>query len=108
MTMTFAVGEADEVSLLQMLEDHDKEMPFEKKIILFFPHISIVMREEKGEVIHEEIPKPTLFEQILNKSTHPLLGTWSLLLVHVWFTPGKGPKGFKNAYFRNYTMKVGP
>ena len=102
--MSFAVGETEEVSLLQMSGDHDKVMFF-----FFFATYSIVMREEKGEkVIHEEILKPTLFGQIFNKSTHPLFDTWSLLLVHVWFTPGKGPKGFENAYFRNRTIKVGP
>ena len=29
----------------------------------------------------------------LTKSTHSLLSAWSLLLVHIWFTPSQGPKG---------------
>ena len=36
-------------------------------------------------------PKITLFGIICKqKSPHPLFGAWSLLLVHVWFTPSQG------------------
>ena len=67
------------------------------------------MREEEGKkVVHEEIPKPSLFEQIFNKLVYPRFGAWALLLVHVQFIPSQEPKGYKNAYFRNCTMKVGP
>jgi hypothetical protein len=44
----------------------------------------------------------------IKKPTHPFLGACLLLLVHVWFTPNQGPKGFKNAIFRNQTMKMWP
>ena len=30
------------------------------------------------------------------------LSVWSFLLVHVWFTPSEGPKGFKNCIFQKY------
>ena len=40
----------------------------------------------------KKIVKTALFEHILKKSTHPLFGAWSLLLVHVRFTPSQGHK----------------
>ena len=39
----------------------------------------------------KNIPKTILFEHISKKSTHPLLGAWSILLVHIRFTPSEGP-----------------
>ena len=53
--------------------------------------------------------KTAFFQHILErkKSTHPIFGAWSPLLVHVWFTPSQGPKGFlKYMSFRNETMKI--
>ena len=35
---------------------------------------------------------------ILKKPAHPFFGAWSLLLVHIRFTPSQGPEGFKNAF----------
>ena len=49
-----------------------------------------------------------LFGYKLKNSTHSLLGAWSFLVVHVWFTPSEGPKGFVNLFLRNWTIKVGP
>jgi hypothetical protein len=37
--------------------------------------------------------KTTLFEHILKKSAHSFVGAWSFHLVHIRFTPSKGPKG---------------
>ena len=42
----------------------------------------------------------TLFGHILKKSTHPLFGVWSLLVVHIRFKPTEGPKGVKNCIFQ--------
>ena len=45
------------------------------------------------------------------KSTHLLFGAWSFLLVHIWFTPSEGPKGFVNWFFKkldhgSWTIKL--
>ena len=32
----------------------------------------------------------------LKKSIHSFFGAWSILLVHIWFIPSEGPKGFVN------------
>ena len=53
-------------------------------------------------------PKIALFGHIFSKIAQLFFNAWSLLLVHVRFTPKKGPKGFKNALFRNWTMEVLP
>ena len=42
-----------------------------------------------------KIIKIVLFGHILKKLAHPLFGAWSLLLVHVQFTP----KVLVNAYY---------
>ena len=52
--------------------------------------------------------KTTYFEHILKKSTHSLLGAWSFLLVHIWFKPSEGPKGFVNFFLNNSDYQVGP
>ena len=61
------------------------------------------MRKKK-----EKNPQRTLFwTNIKKKIAHPLFGAWSLLLVHIWYTPSEWPKGFKNAIFdRNWMMKM--
>ena len=53
----------------------------------------------------KKIPKTTLFGHKFKQLKYPLFGAWSLLMVHIWFTPSKGPKGFKNVFFRNWTME---
>ena len=65
----------------------------------FFPsNVYIVMRKEEGgkRSNMDIIPKTNRFRHILlKKSAHPILGAWSLLLVHVRFTPNilfRGPK----------------
>ena len=40
------------------------------------------------------------------KLSHLLFGAWSLLFVHLRFTPSEGPKGFKISLLRNPTMEV--
>ena len=57
-------------------------------------------REEEGEKVNmKENPKTGLFGYILKNQHVQLLGAWSLLLVHIWFTPSQGPKDFKHAFF---------
>jgi hypothetical protein len=38
-----------------------------------------------------KFPNTIISKHILKKSAHPLFGAWSLLLVHVQFTPSQGP-----------------
>jgi hypothetical protein len=47
---------------------------------------------------HEEIPKTEKFRYMyIYKNQHiDFFGAWSILLVHVRFTPNQGPKGFQN------------
>ena len=52
--------------------------------------------------------KTTYFEHILKKSARSLLGAWSFLLVHIWFKPSEGPKGFVNFFLNNSDYQVGP
>ena len=40
--------------------------------------------------------KIAFFGHILEKSTTSLFVAWSFLLVHIWFTPSEGSKGFVN------------
>ena len=35
-------------------------------------------------------------------------GAWSLLLVHIWFTPSEGSKAFVNIFLKNLDHEVGP
>ena len=37
-----------------------------------------------------------IFGHILKTSAHFLFGAWSFLLVHIWFAPSEGSKGFVN------------
>ena len=37
---------------------------------------------------------------ILKKITHSFFGAWLFLLVHIWFTPSEGPKGFINWFLK--------
>ena len=55
-------------------------------LFYIFPNVIIVTRKEGDNVKHEEKSQNCSFwTHILNKkkSTHPLFGTWSHLLVHV-------------------------
>ena len=54
----------------------------------------------------KKIPKISFIKYILKKLAHLFMGVCLLLLVHVWFTPSNGPNNFKNAIFRNQTMKM--
>ena len=36
------------------------------------------------------------YSHILEKPAHSFFGAWSFLLVHLWFTPSEGLKGFIN------------
>ena len=54
--------------------------------------------------------KITFLGRVLKQPTHSLLGAWSFLLVHIWFTPSEEPKGFVNCFFKiwnhgTWTMK---
>ena len=54
--------------------------------------------------------KTTLFGHGFKDSTYLLFGAWSFLLVHIWFTPSEGPKGFANWFLEksnlgSWTMK---
>jgi hypothetical protein len=53
-----------------------------------------VTRKQGKKVKHEE-----------NSRIH-FCDAWSFLLVHIWFTPSHGSKGFKNALSRNRIMQV--
>ena len=53
-----------------------------------------LMKQKQKKVDHEVIPCSSK------------LCDSPLLLVHIWFTPCAGPKGFKTTLFRNRTMKV--
>ena len=53
-------------------------------------------RENKRMVKLEFFSQTALFGHILRKTAHSLFGAWSFLLVHIQFTPSKGPKGFVN------------
>jgi hypothetical protein len=45
------------------------------------------------------------YHTLKTKSTHPLLGAWSLLLVHVRFPPSERPKALQSWIFPiNLTM----
>ena len=87
-----AVREAKEVLSLQMSRGHGKEIPFS------YTHTHIILskviqvyeerREEEGEKVkHEENSQNYPFGHIFKKSAPPLSSAWSLLLVHVRFTP---------------------
>jgi hypothetical protein len=39
------------------------------------------------------------FGHILKKIAHLLFGAWSLLLLHIWFTPSEGPTDFVDWIF---------
>jgi hypothetical protein len=53
-------------------------------------------RQENGQTWILFLFKTALFGHMLKKSAHSFFGAWSFLLVHVWFTPSEGPKGFVN------------
>ena len=46
---------------------------------------------------------------LTQKKAHPPFGAWSILLVHIWFMPSKGPKGLKIHFLKldhgSVTMK---
>ena len=42
--------------------------------------------------------KIVLFWHILEKSSQWLFSAWSFPLIHIWFTPSEGPKGFVNDF----------
>ena len=95
------MGEAKEVLLLQMSRDHRRKYRFNIFQCFFFEggDVSIVMREEGKKVKHEENSQKFLFGHILKKrSIYTLFGAWSLLLIHVQFTPSQGPKAFKTIF----------
>ena len=52
--------------------------------------------------------KITFLGRVLKQPTHSLLGAWSFLLVHIWFTPSEEPKGFVIDFLRYGTMELGP
>ena len=71
-------------------------------------------REEEGEMSNMKKFLKTVFLDILKiKSTHPLFGAWSLLFVHVRFTPNHRPKGSemhfsKKSNYGSVTMEKCP
>ena len=106
--MSFAVGEAKEVPSLQMLRDHDKNTILIFIHVIFFAQMFPCYEERREEEEKEEgersnmtktFSKFSFFGLILRNSTHPLCGARSLLLVHIVFTPVKGPEGFKDCNF---------
>ena len=80
------MGEAKEILFLQMSQIHGKEMPI---YFVLIKTCFIVTRKEGEKVKHEEEknPKIALFGLTLKKPAHPFSSAWSLLLVHVRFTP---------------------
>jgi hypothetical protein len=52
------------------------------------------------------IPKDVVMGHILKQSPRPLLGVWSLLLEHVWFTPSESPKALTFIFLVSMTMEV--
>ena len=89
-----------------------EECRFDILNLFFLPNVSIVTifrkKEEEGEKFkHEDNSQTTIFGHISKKLAHPFFfGAWSFLLVHIWFTPSQGPKGFKNAIIQIRTMEV--
>ena len=55
-------------------------------------------KEDKRMVGLDFFSKLCPFGVYINKKnpTHLLFGAWSFLLVHIWFTPSEGSKGFVN------------
>jgi hypothetical protein len=95
--------EQQEIDRLLLSPPYWKKTPPSRNCISLHPKVSLI-QGEKGKRIEEgqtwrNVPKTVLFGHILQKkSTHPLFGAWSLLVIHVRFTPSKGSKGFKNAF----------
>ena len=54
--------------------------------------------EEEEKVKHEEESPNCPFLYIFLKTNTSIFGAWSLLLVHVRFTPSQRPKGFFNVF----------
>ena len=50
----------------------------------------------KLDFIFSKLPFVGMYQK---KSTHTFLGAWSFHLVHIWFTPNEGPKGFVHWFF---------
>jgi hypothetical protein len=74
-------------NIFQGKEDNDKRRQENGQTWIFFSKIA-------------------LFEHTLKNSTHPLLSAWSILSVHIRFTPSEEPKNFINWLFE--TMDIGP
>ena len=46
----------------------------------------------------KKVPKISFLDIYFKKSAHSFFVAWSLLLVHIRFTPSEGSKGFKSAF----------
>ena len=79
---------------------HDMEMLLESKFNDFFGG-----REDEDKRRQKNCQfKSVLFGHILEKNpTHPLIGTWSILLVQIRFTPSavRDPGSFVTWFFKN-------
>ena len=53
-------------------------------------------RQKNGQTCIPPPSQTALSGHVLKKSTHLFFGAWLFLLVHIWFTPSAGPKGFIN------------
>lgn len=92
-------------------QDHEREMPFFKKLINFFWVIQMVFtatRKEKGRSsnVKRKLSKLLFLNTYYKSQTRPHFGAWSLVLVQVWFTTSQGHKGhFQKSDHGSVTMK---
>ena len=83
-------------------------------MILFY----FILEEEKMKTKEDKrmvklcffLVQKCLFVTHTQKSTHSLFGAWAFLLVHIWFAPSNGPKGYINWFWKksaheSWTMK---
>ena len=67
---------------------------FSKVLMSFFGEEKMKTREDNKRVKLDFFFKTPFFGHIFKKSSHPLFGAWSFLLVQIRFTPNKGSKDF--------------
>ena len=63
-------------------------------------------REDTRMVKLETQNHKPFFGRILEKMNTFTYGTWSFLLIHIWFTPSEGPKGFVNLFLKKLDLEV--
>ena len=89
------------VSSPQLTRSEDKRSPREDKRMFKFYYYFLFFH------------KCSFWTYIYKKTTHSQFGAWSFFLVHLWFTPSEGPKGFVDWFFKEIRQEkleheVGP